>query len=121
MKNICRKVKRNLFTAGILLLSFIHCTEDNSLSPEELIEFQAIFLDVTIAHSAADNFPLSMRDSMKKVYQTQVFDLHSITAEEYRNYQKRIENNPEQAVEIYATVMDSLNKMKKIQDALDRE
>ncbi len=105
----------------IFLFTITACNSDTSLSFAEKQKFQSVFLDILIADSAVENAPLRQRDSLKKVYYQQIFKLHDMTEQDYTSYTDRLYDNPGQAQEIYATILDSLNRLKEILDDEIRE
>lgn len=100
----------------ITSLCFFSCNEKTpcALADEELV---LILADVQIAESAAQSIIGPARDSLLDAYYRQIFEIHEVGEEEFRDCFRALEEDPERMSEIYELVIEELNR----QEARDKE
>jgi hypothetical protein len=104
---------RNLFILVVIFSFLISCKKEvKNVLPME--EDKAILLlgDMHFANSAALIHKMEDRDSMKKVYETQVFEIHKVTKQEYENLIKSLESDLNHYFEIEKKVHTHLKDIQ---------
>jgi len=95
------------------VLFFGGCTEDKvfdyQLSDEKLVE---ILSDIHISESATQHLSLSFRDSMSKVYLSQVLEIHGVSQEVFEPDYLALKRDPQKLAIVYDKIIKKLNEIK---------
>ena len=107
------KYRPLIFLFSILLSGLITgCVEQKE--PDLLPEDQLIRLitDAHLAEGALQNVGASELDSVTKLYYQQIFEIHGISEEEFKNNLDYLSRNPEYAEKIYEQVIEEYTNIK---------
>ena len=103
----------NIFLFFFLLLTMFSCKEEKELElPYEEEKVILILSDMHFAKSAAMIHKVEERDSMKLIYDAQVFKIHGITKEEYENLKLILDSDLNRFYEIEKKVHKHLKSLQ---------
>jgi hypothetical protein len=71
------------------------------IEQDKLIE---MIIDYQVAKAATFKYPVDMRDSMMKVYEQQIFEIHGVDPYAFEHDMNKLESEPEYFKEIYDQV-----------------
>ena len=97
-------IAMRLFMLYIFLLGLFSCSSDNNdlIIPEE--KLIAIFFDFHTAESVINRAPSDLKDSLKQVYQGQIFEIHEVERLDFIHDLQILENNPKRFHTFYEEV-----------------
>ena len=105
--------KYNLYILVAILLFFLSCKEEvKKVLPMEEDKAISLLGDMHFANSAAMIHKIEDRDSMKEVYQSQVFEIHKVSKLEYENLIEVLESDLNLYFEIEKKVNTHLKEVQ---------
>ncbi len=84
--------------------------ENMTISREKMAN---ILLDIHLAETAASNLSAQKKDSMTAIYYQQIYQIHNIQEQEFKNNLNILKYNPEEMNKVYLLVTDSLEAKGK--------
>ena len=105
---------RNLFISAVIFTFLISCkNEVKNLLPMEEEKVISLLGDMHFAKSAALIHRMEDRDSMKVVYESQVFEIHKVSKQEYEKLIEALESD----LNLYFEIEKKVHKhLKDIQN-----
>lgn len=98
-----------------LLFLGIACTkpgiENTEIPPEKLVE---ILVDVHYAEGALLNAQFGVRDSLRKLYYGQIFEIHNITEDQFERDMSTVKLHPRMLEKIYEKVLNEIIEREKL-------
>jgi len=95
----------------VLLMSTVFAcnekTEELRIPPETLVE---VLADVHLVEGALLSIRPAQKDSLKKLYYSQVYEIHEISDKDFEHDIKILKFNPKKMERIYEKVMEELNR-----------
>ena len=93
---------------ALFLLLLTSCKEKNVSLPMEKEKLVRLIEDIYVAEAMAEIADLSVRDSVRSVYMTQVAGNNGMTTDEIRDVMRRLTAMPDSLHAIQGIVLDSL-------------
>ena len=95
----------------VTALCFSACEEKPTcaLSDEQLIQ---VLADIQIAEAAAQSLVQPVKDSVLEVYYQQVFEIHKVQEDQFRNCYEELQEDPNRMTDIYNRILEELNRME---------
>lgn len=102
--------------AGLLLffITVSSCRHSPALPVDEALLVK-VLADVHIAETAVQNFAGTHRDSIKRIYYQQIYDIHGISESDFRASLKILSDDQAKMEKLYKKVEKHLEAMDKPQ------
>jgi hypothetical protein len=110
---VAKIMKKNIFFTFLFSFSFFACQKNGgnmSLSREKMAN---ILLDAHIAESAAVYLPAQQKDSISPIYYQQIYEIHEVTAEQFKQNMDILSKNPIEMEKVYKIIKDSIASKEK--------
>lgn len=95
-----------------MIVSFFSCSEDKHPLLVDDAKAISILLDINIANIAKNKYPTTLKDSIIKVYKTQICDMHQLKEEEFDTLMWMIQNDFDRHNRLYSKLIDTLKKLE---------
>lgn len=98
----------HVWIPAFFLMAVTSCKEKKVTLPMEKEKLVRLIEDIYVAEAMAEIADLSVRDSVRSVYMTQVANNHAMNTDEIRDVMRRLTAMPDSLYAIQGIVLDSL-------------
>ena len=97
----------------ILLVSLSNCKETTYNYTIGEADMVKILVDIHISEAAAEQVDITVRDSFKKIFYEQVFEIQQISKEVFEKEMTYLKKDPDRLSSIYDKVIEKIQAEKK--------
>jgi len=115
-------IKHSLYFLIILFVSACSGNDGQLTIPED--KLIKVFFDLYAADQAVKEAPKEQRDSLKEVYTKQVFQIHHVSQQQFKQNLNQLQKNPERFKKFYDKLDkygDEMAKTKKDGIPMDKK
>ncbi|MBK7410777.1 MAG: DUF4296 domain-containing protein [Saprospirales bacterium] len=93
------------------ILFLVSCKDKPTctLPDDRLIQ---VLVDIQIAEAAAQSLVQPVKDSVLAGYYQQVFVIHKVEEDQFRNCYEELQNDPDRMTDVYNRVLEELSRME---------
>lgn len=90
------------------------CKKDTIVLTMPTAKMVSILADIHVAESAAGYLSGTKKDSVVSIYYQQIYEIHSVKAEEVKQNLDALKREPAQLEKVYKMVVDTLEERFKV-------